>query len=135
MLGMSRARLYQLMSEGVFPKPKHDPSRNRPYFDEEMQQSCLEVRRRNCGINGQPILFYPPRTGSPAPARRAIAPKPKAADQHAELIELLGSLGMSATAQQVEAAIQTCFPSGAANNAQGEVVRSLFLYLKRQESK
>ena len=52
MLSLSRARFYQLVNEGIFPYPIYSVHTRRPYFSEEMQQVCLDVRKRNCGING-----------------------------------------------------------------------------------
>ena len=57
MVGLSRARFYQLMGT-AFPSPVYDVATRRPHFDEDQQKDCLEVRRRNCGIDGKPILFY-----------------------------------------------------------------------------
>lgn len=134
MLSMSRARFYQLMNEGVFPKPQYEPSTNRPFFDEVAQQTCLDVRRRNCGVNGRPVMFYPARSTAPLPKRPAKSkPLSKPTSQHDELIDSLAALGLVVTSQQVEAAIQECYPSGVADTCQGGVVRTLFLYLKRQD--
>jgi len=47
MLGLSRARFYQLQSAGVFPSPVYLVSNRRPIYVEEMQEVCIEVRRRN----------------------------------------------------------------------------------------
>jgi hypothetical protein len=57
MCGLSRARFYQLQRAGVFPPPVYDVSTHRPVYVEELQKVCLEVRRKNCGVNGKPILF------------------------------------------------------------------------------
>lgn len=133
MLSMSRARFYQLMKEGIFPKPVYDPSTKRPFFDEEAQQMCLEVRRRNCGVNGRPVMFYPSRSPTPAPVRRPASVKPKPSTQHVELIDSLACLGLTVTSQQIESALKECYPSGVADTDQGSVVRTLFLHLKRQE--
>jgi len=136
MVGLSRARFYQLLGEGVFPKPKYDPSNNRPYFDEEAQAECILVKRRNVGINGKVVIFYAgrhPLTGQP---KRPSKPKtkPKPTSEYTDLIESLSCLGMSATSQQVEAAVAECFPEGIQKLESGEVVRTIFLHLKRQES-
>jgi len=48
MVGLSRARFYQLQKAGVFPAPKYDDVKKRPFYDQEAQKACLEVRRRNC---------------------------------------------------------------------------------------
>ena len=57
MVGLSRARFYQLIGS-AFPHPVYDVSTRRPFYDQEAQTLCLEVRHRNCGIDGKPILFY-----------------------------------------------------------------------------
>jgi len=70
MVGLSRARFYQLVEAEVFPAPVYQLSNRRPVYVEELQKVCLEVRRRNCGINGQPVLFYAKGPGSAKPTGR-----------------------------------------------------------------
>lgn len=65
-VGLSRQRFHQLMKAGVFPQPLRDEATERPYYNEQGQAQCLEVRRRNCGVNGKIILFYARRL-QPAP--------------------------------------------------------------------
>jgi len=134
MCGLSRARFYQLQKVGIFPPPLHDVVTRRPFYDEELQKVCLEVRRRNCGVNGKPILFYArrvPMTPTPRPRQpRATAPK---VEQHPELIEALQALGLAGvTAAQVGAAVKELFPQGTAGVEQSEVVRAIFLRLRRK---
>ena len=43
----------------------------RPFYHEELQAVCLDVRRRNCGIDGKPVLFYCPATGHGTAAAEA----------------------------------------------------------------
>lgn len=139
MCGLSRARFYQLMNEGVFPPPVYSVANRRPFFDEEAQKTCLEVKRRNCGINGQPVLFYSTSRHPLAhqPSKRPTKPKAKSkpTKQFAEVIESLACLGVSVSNQQVEAAIGECFPHGIQKLESGEVVRAVFLHVKRQESR
>jgi hypothetical protein len=102
MLGLSRARFYQLQKAGVFPPPADSLSNRRPVYVEELQEVCLEVRRRNCGING--MLFYAARFSSsprkPKPSKPRFAPRGK---DVSELVEGLTALGLSAaTGAQVE---------------------------------
>ena len=130
MVGLSIARFYLLMNEGVMPKPTIDPSICRPYFDELSQQSCLEVRRRNCGVNGKPVMFYPARTMTTKVTKKQSKPT-KSSKQHVELIDSLASLGLIATSQQVEAALHESYPNGVANTDHGTIVRTLFLSIKR----
>jgi Prophage CP4-57 regulatory protein (AlpA) len=136
MLGFSRSRLYQLIEEGVFPAPVYDISTRRPLFDEDMQTLCLEVRRRNCGINGRPVLFYSARTAMIAqtkPVKKLNANKPEP-NRHSDIIDTLKSLGLeSVTASQVESAVNRLFPRGTQDRDLGEVIRSVFLEIKRQD--
>ena len=134
MVGLSRARFYQLVSENVFPPPIYDLSTRRPFYDEEMQQTCLEVKRRNCGVNGKPILFYASRHPLNGQPRRPAKPKanPKPGSEYAGLIESLACLGLTASGQQIDAAVKECFPEGIQKLDSGEVVRAVFLHLKRQ---
>lgn len=136
LVGLSRARFYQLMNEGVFPPPIYDVATRRPFFTTEMQQVCLEVRKKNCGMNGRPILFYCPRhpLGQPSrPVKKKLVPKPT--NQYVELLDALRSLGLeSITAAQVEPAVKELFPAGIQNLNSGEVIRSVFLRLKRRDT-
>jgi len=130
MLGMSRARFYQLQSAGVFPLPVYDVSTRRPIYVEEAQKVCLEVRRRNCGINCKPVLFYARNMTAPAPKVRTEKPK----RNHAELIDALSSLGLDSTAAEVDVAVKDKFPRGTEGIEQAEVIRAVFVHLKRQNT-
>ena len=114
MVGLSRARFYQLQKMGVFPQPVYD--KGRPVYTEEQQQVCLEVRRRNRGIDGRPVLFHARRRGT-EPARRsprASKPIPKNKDV-AALLDGLNALGLTtATAAQVVKVTAELFPKGTA---------------------
>jgi hypothetical protein len=137
MCGLSRARFYQLQKAGIFPLPVYDLSTRRPIYVEEAQKVCLEVRRRNYGINGKAVLFYACRQplAPSAPKRpRVKAERPKR-EQYADLMNALQALGLaSVTAAQVGAAVKELFPQDAASVDQAEVVRSVFLRLRRKDS-
>jgi len=132
MVGLSRARMYQLMGK-AFPMPSRDGA-GRPYFDEDQQRTILEVRRRNCGVDGKPILFYAPRT-SIAPSRtskRRSKPKPIVKAQHTEIADGVRALGLVTTDVQVSAAIKESFPDGIESVDSGEVIRTVFLSIQRK---
>src|SRR4051794_33058385 len=87
MCQLSRSRFYDLIEAGVFPKPALHPSTNRPMFDRNLQEKCLEIRRTGIGANGLPVLFNrKPRRLSPAKQQRTMPP-PKA--DHSDLVESL----------------------------------------------
>ena len=140
MLGLSRSRLYQLMGT-AFPWPVYDIVTRRPVFPEEIQQVCLEVRRRNCGIDGKPILFQcKPLRPVAEPQRanirrqRTAAPPSPAPAANTWLIDALAALGINVNATQAEAALRVSFPNGIAGIDQGEVIRAVFLHCRRQNS-
>jgi len=133
MVGLSRARFYELVEAGVFPTPVYDVSTRRPLYDEKLQEACLTVRRRNCGVNGKPVLFYARghRTSTPAvnPSKPPVA-KPKPTPAHADLIDGLSALGLVATPAQVGEAVAALYPAGVDGTDRGQVLRAVFLRLK-----
>ena len=137
MVGLSRARFYELVEAGVFPPPVYCVSTRRPMYVEELQKTCLEVRRRNRGVNGKPVLFYArgPRATAPAakPSKPPVA-KPKPTAAHADLLDGLTALGLVATPAQVAEAVAALYPAGVNGTDRGQVLRGVFLHLKRQNT-
>ena len=71
-VGLSRQRFYQLIGT-TFPYPVYDLKSRRPFYTAELQAMILEVRRRNCGIDGKPVLFYARRNViAPAEEEQAV---------------------------------------------------------------
>jgi hypothetical protein len=136
MVGLSRARFYQLIGT-TFPWPLYDVASHRPFFNQELQQVCQEVRQHNCGIDGVPLLFYTRRPQAPTtPKKRKplrLDKKP-AEDKHTDLIDGIKGLGLMVTAAQVASAIKESFPNGVAGLERAEVMRAVFLHLNRHIS-
>ncbi|HET6574095.1 MAG TPA: hypothetical protein VFG68_10865 [Fimbriiglobus sp.] len=135
LVSLSRQRFMQLVKAGVMPAPLRDEETGRPYYTEELQITCLEVRRRNVGINGKVVMFYARRTpAQPPTTRKSVGPaKPKAKtdDRYADIVAGLHGLGLtSATAGQVADAVATLYPAGAGGTDTGEVIRRVFLHLR-----
>lgn len=151
MLGLSRSRFHQLLKEGVFPAPSRCQSSPRPFYDGLTQEVCLDVRRRNVGINGKTIMFYsrpfgphlltfrPRPLGAQGPSARKkekptpvpVAPAPK----NASLIEGLKQLGLSdLTESKVSAAVIEVFPQGLDSQPHEAVLTAIFRHLSRQNS-
>lgn len=135
-VGLSRARFYQLIRRGTFPPPDKEPISGRPCYFEEGQCRCLEVRRRNCGIDGKPVLFYSRRrdfgAGKRKPSKAKLEPKGK---DIAALVDGLNALGLTtATATQVEQVIRELYPNGTAGIDQGVVLKAVFLEIRRRNS-
>jgi len=136
LVGLSRARLYQLTKKGTFPSPDVDATTGRPYYSTAKQQICLEVRRKNCGIDGKPILFYARRSdlGSKKGSTRPTKPQSKG-NQYADILDGLRGLGMaSVTASQIDPLVKELYPQGLDGTDRGQVIRAVFLRLRRQDS-
>jgi hypothetical protein len=135
MVGLSRARFYQLVRRGTFPPADQDAVTARPCYFEEKQRQILEARRRNCGVDGQPILFYSRRRDlgtAKGPSRPA---KPKvSSDLYAEVIHLLASVKRTMTIAQVEEFVKRKYPEGADGVAPGTVVNAIIEGSRRQNS-
>jgi hypothetical protein len=134
MVGLSSARFYQLKGAGIFPQPEYNASTGRPYYTEEQQRTCLEVRRRNCGINGVPVLFYARRSGGTPPVGKKRRPRSKTKEiNNPDVLASVRGLGLTAaTGTQVDAAVRKLFPHGTPDEDHGEVIRAVFLHLMRQ---
>ena len=131
MCGLSRSRFYQLIGS-AFPSPLMDKNK-RPFYSEELQAVCLKVRRRNCGIDGKPILFYARRLSAAPLKPRKVKATAAINPQHADLLEGVRSLGIaSVTAADIAKALKELFPSGVENEDDGEILRAVFLHLKRK---
>lgn len=134
MVGLSPARFRQLMGT-TFPSPLYLVSTRRPFYSEDMQVICLEVRRRNCGIDGRPVLFYCHRGGEASVPRKPKSIRPTKNDQHGDLLDGLRVLGLTAvTSEQIAIAIKAIYPNGTAEVNHGGVLRTVFLHLKRQNT-
>lgn len=133
MVGLSRQRFYQLIGP-TFPYPLYHVTTRRPYYPADLQQDCLEVRRRNCGIDGKPVLFYAtghrPRVQKPVSRMK----RPVREKRYDGLLEGLTALGLPASQKQIAEAVKQRHPNGVDERDQGEVLRAVFLYLKRQDS-
>src|ERR1700722_17531741 len=131
MCGLSRSRFYQLIGS-AFPSPLMD-KKKRPFYSEELQAVCLEVRRRNCGIDGKPILFYARRIGTAPTKPRKVKAPATVNPKHTDLLEGVRSLGIaSVTAAEIAKALKDVFPNGVENQDDGEILRAVFLHLKRK---
>ena len=128
MVGLSRSRFYQLVGT-TFPYPLYDVGTHRPFFNEELQQVCMDVRRRNVGINGKPIFFHCRGGNAPLPKRKAKTTKP---NQYVDLREGLEALGLAATADQVAVSMRFLYPNGVGVATEDDVLRTVYHHIKRQ---
>ena len=134
LVGLSRQRFMQLVKAGVFPAPLYDVASKRPYYPEELQAECLLVRKRNLGINGKVVMFYSRRpTGTTTPKARKQQGKPTGS--YPDVLDGLKALGLVAvTSKQVAEVVGQLFPQGTAAVEPGEVIRSVFIHIRRKNT-
>jgi hypothetical protein len=129
MLQLSRARYYQLIKSGFFPKPLTEERSKRPYYDADLQQKCIEAREKGIGADGSMLLFYSPRKLENVSKMR----KKKLDPQVRELAETLESMGLSVSVKQVQAVLAELYPNGLENQDQGLIIRELFRFFKQKK--
>jgi hypothetical protein len=129
MVGLGRTRFYQLVTNGIFPPPVYDVATRRPLYTRDLQDICLDVRHRNCGVNGRLVVFHAEQKKSPQP-------KPIMATDHQydDLVKGLRSMGLpDVTPEQVDGVVKQLYPDGI-KDVDGEVLKNLFISLRRPES-
>ena len=119
LLKMSRSQFYWHVKRGTFHAPLQLPLTKRPYFTASLVEDNLKARETGVGVNGEYVIFYerqPTRTQA----------------DHSSLLEGLRTLGLgSVTNDQLEAALQACFPKGTSGQDEAAVLRTVFRHLKR----
>ena len=139
LLNLSRSRFYQLVSEGIFLPPIYSENK-RPYFTFEMAEKNLEGKKNNVGVNGKIVLFYSSRNNSSLPAHKEKSGKNKSQNNSVEnnyqdLRDGLSALGLSNVSDaQIESALKNSFPQGTTNIDSSEILKRVFLSIKRQNS-
>ena len=124
-LGLSRARFYQLLEMGIFPKPVYYTRTKRPFYPLDLQQKCIDVRKTGIGYNGQPVVFYTSRQNRPGKFRNPPY------DKYEELAGILSRMGLSVTPGKVKNAVKTLYPEELTERPiEGIVIRNLFRYFK-----
>ena len=140
-LGLSRARVYELIERGALPHPIYDIRTRRPMFNAELIEQARTVRQTGVGSDGSAVVFYrrnrQPAVTVAATTRgraRSRASTPPSA-RHADLIASLQSLGVShADEHSVTAAVAECFPNGIVGQQESDVLRAVFRILRRRDS-
>ncbi len=137
MLHLSRARLYELIDEGVFPKPIYCIRTKRPFYNAELQAVCLRVRESGEGIDGRPVLFYAPRRKAmeqrSMPKRQGRSRAAKASPKLQDLIDGLKQLGVSdASRSSIEAVVGELYPDGLESERSESVLTAVFRRLSNR---
>jgi len=116
MVGLSRARFYQLVRRGTFPAADHDIVSNRP-FDGNAILFCS--RRRDLG-----------QIKAPARPKKQKA----ASSQCAELIDFLEEAKITMTTAEVETIVKEAFPEGTDNTAFDTIIEAILERRRRPKA-
>jgi hypothetical protein len=121
---LSRARFYELVAEGAFPRPLYSPRTNRPFYPPDLQSKCLEIRRTGIGLDGQPVIFSTPR-------QRAESQGPSGID-YDELTRMLRGMELRVTNRHVRKAVAELYPKGSVKGVSEEsMIHDLYLHFLR----
>ena len=133
-LGLSRARVYELIERGALPMPVYDTRSRRPLFDLALQRKCIAVRETGVGCDGSAVIFYRRDKTASTPVASQRQPRQRvnrsAQSANAEIVTSLQALGVNADEQSVSAAIAQCFPNGTRGEQESDVIRAVFRLLR-----
>jgi len=124
-VGLSRARFYQLVKQGIFPQAIYSTRTRRPFYNQALQEECVQIRQTGIGHNSEYILFYSPRHNNPG-KKKSPDKKSTSSSQYAEIVETLNTMGLSASHTQVEQVIRELYPNGVEDMEMGVVVREVY---------
>ena len=140
MCGLSRARFYQLIGEGIFPAASRNQQTGRPFFSRDQQERCLLIRRTNRGANQKAVMFYglrveslspPPRKRKPLSKRKPSSKQKQRDPTITELRHGLTQLGVANTTDEdVRQALATAYPDGHRAVESTELLRAVFEVLQ-----
>jgi len=125
LIGLSRARIYQLCRAGRFPKPSKGAFTSRTYFSAEAVQTVLKIKAEGIALDCRPIVFNKitsPRKKNSPKAQTQSAPNP--------ILDYLEGLGLSVTAGQLDCVLTELFPDGWQSHPQEEVVQKAYQRLQ-----
>ncbi|MBP7052816.1 MAG: AlpA family phage regulatory protein [Phycisphaerae bacterium] len=124
-VGLSRARFYELMKEGVFPQPVYSLRTKRPFYPLDLQKKCVEIRKTGVGLAAQPVVFNAPRK------RGEHGDQPQI--DYDELTRTLRGMGLRVTSQHVRKAVTELYPKGSTMGVGEEsMIRDLYLHFVRE---
>jgi hypothetical protein len=141
MVGLSRARFYELMQRGVFPPPSRSPTTKRPLYARDQQEQCLQIRRTHRGANGETILFYAVAPRPTPPSKRSAKSGPKESrptpqdDLLSRLRDGLSQLGVVDLPEaQLRSLLAAEWPAGHDEVDEATLVMTVYRALMRRNS-
>lgn len=132
MCDLSRSRWYELVDAGVFPAPVVILPIKRPVYDRTLIEKCLEIKRTGIGMAGTPVIWNRKRKTSwpTKPKAKPVAKEQRPDTLMEPIFEAVKALGLHTTLQAVTDSVAALYPTGFADQNQGDVIRKTFLYLQ-----
>jgi len=136
-VGLSRARFYQLVREGVFPEPSRKAETGRPFFNRQQQEECLLVRKTNRRV--ERMAAASPKRGVVTTRKRATTTRKVPPTRHDPRIEELRhgleQLGLGEIAEtRIRSALAEAYPDGHGGVETAELLMTVFRKLRCQNS-
>lgn len=129
---ISRSRWYELVDAKVFPAPVVLLPIKRPVYDRTLIEKCLQIKESGIGLSGSPVVFNRKLKKVWSTKQKATPPaKRLTSDPLIEpIFDAVKALGLTTTMQAVTDAVAAIYPTGIADQGQGDVIRKTFLYLQ-----
>jgi hypothetical protein len=128
--GISRARFYELISDGVMPHPIYCVHTKRPLFTADMAALCVRVKETNTAIDGRYVIFYNRREltdgATPASTARAAQRPAPTAPLMQEMIDTLRTMGVRQNQSEITAAITARCSQGVTESSFETDLRAVF---------
>jgi hypothetical protein len=141
LMGVSRSRYYQLLSDGIILPPIYSLESKRGYFTREMAEKNVSVIRNNVGLNGKVCLFYntnrragssPQKSAKRKQLQHTSIPEK---NQYLDVIEGLTCLGLQGVkSSEVASIINKLYPNGTKNEDDGEVLKAVYRAIIKQNT-
>jgi predicted DNA-binding transcriptional regulator AlpA len=123
-IGLSRARIYQLVKQGRFPGPCKSEYSTRSFFSAESVDAIMKIKRNGIAIDGRPIVFN--RGAGP---RKKVCPKVQSKPSPISILEYLEGLGLAVPLPKLERVLAELYPEGWEACPQEEVVQKAYQVL------
>lgn len=123
---LSPSRFHALVKDGFFPKSVSAQGK-RPCYPNQLVQRCIEIRKTGIGENGAVITFNRKLSNR----KHRTTKQNVTGSSHQDLISALAQLGIDASDQVVQAALNSIFPGGTDGVSPSEITRKTFLFLKK----
>lgn len=128
LIGLSRARIYQLIRQGRFPAPDPGEHSSRTFFSAESMKTILRIKEEGIALDGKAIVFN--RKVHP---RKKTEARPESQSSSLSIQEYLEGLGMEIPAARLNTVLKELYPNGWQRFPKEEVVQKAFQRLQEED--